>query len=101
MKLILKNKQEIEIANMNNAFSFGNFKDGKGNQLNYDSIITMFAGENESFDAIKEKLADGNDTGFVLAAGKTKRNFPGWKVDTITEDLSDKGSSVAIKLGRI
>ena len=30
MKLVLKNKQEIEIAGMNNSFSFEKFKDGKG-----------------------------------------------------------------------
>ena len=33
MKLVLKNKQEIEIAGMNNSFSFEKFKDGKGNEL--------------------------------------------------------------------
>ena len=32
MKLVLKNKQEIEIAGMNNSFSFEKFKDGKGNE---------------------------------------------------------------------
>ena len=71
MKLVLKNKQEIEIAGMNNSFSFEKFKDGKGNELNYNSV------------------------------GKTKRDFPGWKVDVITEDLSDRGSVITIKLGTI
>ena len=36
MKLVLKNKQEIEIAGMNNSFSFEKFKDGKGNDLSYN-----------------------------------------------------------------
>ena len=49
MKLVLKNKQEIEIAGMNNSFSFEKFKDGKGNELNYNSLITMYVGENETF----------------------------------------------------
>ena len=49
MKLVLKNKQEIEIAGMNNSFSFEKFKDGKGNELNYNSLITMYVGENETY----------------------------------------------------
>ena len=44
MKLVLKNKQEIEIAGMNNSFSFEKFKDGKGNELSYNSLITMYVG---------------------------------------------------------
>ena len=45
MKLVLKNKQEIEIAGMNNSFSFEKFKDGKGNELSYNSLITMYVGD--------------------------------------------------------
>ena len=56
MKLVLKNKQEIEIAGMNNSFSFEKFKDGKGNELNYNSLITMYLGENETFETLKKKL---------------------------------------------
>ena len=101
MKLVLKNKQEIEIAGMNNSFSFEKFKDGKGNELNYNSLITMYVGENETFGSVKKKLSDGNDSEFTLTVGKTKRDFPGWKVDVITEDLSDRGSVITIKLGAI
>ena len=101
MKLVLKNKQEIEIAGMNNSFSFEKFKDGKGNELSYNSLITMYVGENETFESVKKKLSDGNDSEFTLSAGKTKRDFPGWKVDVITEDLSDRGSVITIKLGAI
>ena len=43
----------------------------------------------------------GNDSEFTLTVGKTKRDFPGWKVDVITEDLSDRGSVITIKLGAI
>lgn len=101
MKLVLKNKQEIEIAGMNNSFSFEKFKDGKGNELNYNSLITMYVGENETFESVKKKLSDGNDSELTLSVGKTKRDFPGWKVDVITEDLSDRGSVITIKLGAI
>ena len=101
MKLVLKNKQEIEIAGMNNSFSFEKFKDGKGNELNYNSLITMYVGENETFESVKKKLSDGNDSEFTLSVRKTKRDFSGWKVDVITEDLSDRGSVITIKLGTI
>ena len=73
MKLVLKNKQEIEIAGMNNSFSFEKFKDGKGNELSYNSLITMYVGENETFESVKKKLSDGNDSEFTLTVGKTKR----------------------------
>ena len=101
MKLVLKNKQEIEIAGMNNSFSFEKFKDGKGNELSYNSLVTMYVGENETFESVKKKLSDGNNSEFSLSVGKTKRDFPGWKVDVITEDLSDRGSVITIKLGAI
>ena len=91
MKLVLKNKQEIEIASMNSAYAFENFRDGKGNELNYNSIITLFTGKNESFDSVKAKLADGNN----------KRDFTGWKVESITEDLTDNNETIAIKLGKL
>ena len=93
MKLVLKNKQD--------SFSFEKFKDGKGNELSYNSLITMYVGENETFESVKKKLSDGNDSEFTLTVGKTKRDFPGWKVDVITEDLSDRGSVITIKLGAI
>ena len=70
MKLVLKNKQEIEIAGMNNSFSFEKFKDGKGNELSYNSLITMYVGENETFESVKKKLSDGNDSEFTLTVGK-------------------------------
>ncbi len=101
MKLVLKNKQEIEIASMNSAYAFENFRDGKGNELNYNSIITLFTGKNESFDSVKAKLADGNNTGFVLSYGNNKRDFTGWKVESITEDLTDNSETIAIKLGKL
>lgn len=66
MKLVLKNKQEIEIAGMNNSFSFEKFKDGKGNELNYNSLITMYVGENETFESVKKKLSDGNDVSLFV-----------------------------------
>lgn len=102
MKLILKNKQEIQIDSMNNAFSLEKFKDRNGNELNYDSIITFYASENESFSTVKAKLSeDGNNMDFVLTCGNEKRNFPGWKVEAITEDLSDKHKVITIKLGKM
>nr|DAE69944.1 MAG TPA: hypothetical protein [Caudoviricetes sp.] len=102
MKLILKNKQEIQIESMNNAFSFEKFKDGNGNELNYDSIITFYASENESFSAVKAKISnDGNGTDFILVRGNEKRDFPGWKIEAITEDMSDKNKVIIIKLGKM
>ena len=73
MKLVLKNKQEIEIAGMNNSFSFEKFKDGKGNELNYNSLITMYVGENETFESVKKKLSDGNDSEFTLSVRRNHR----------------------------
>ncbi|MFQ7764197.1 MAG: hypothetical protein ACLRH0_07175 [Blautia wexlerae] len=52
------------------------FKDGKGNELNYNSLITMYVGENETFESVKKKLSDGNDSEFTLSVGKTK-GLPG------------------------
>lgn len=101
MKLILKSKQEIEISSMNNAYAMENFKDGKGNDLNYNSIISFYAGKNESFESIKMKIAGDNTTDFVLFYNNTKRSFPGWKIESIIEDISDDHELVTIKLGRI
>lgn len=101
MKLILKDKQEIQIRNMNNSYSTTGFKDGKGNALNYDRVITLFADQNESFDTIKAKLSAENCIDFILSRGKTKRNFPGWRIEGVTEELSDEHNAIAIRLGKI
>lgn len=99
MKLILKNKQEIQIDSMNNAYSVAGFKNGNGNELNYNSIITFYASKNESFDSVKAKIsAEGNNTDFMLVNGNEKRDFEGWKIDMITEDMSDKNRTITIKL---
>lgn len=102
MKLVLRNKQEIQIDSMNNAFSLEKFKDGNGNELNYDSIITFYVSKNESFSTVKAKLSeDGNNAEFALVCGNERRDFPGWKVEAITEDLSDKNKVISIKLGKM
>lgn len=101
MKLILKDRQEIQISSMNNSYSTTGFKDGKGNALNYDRVITLLASQNESFDSIKAKLSTENCIDFILSYGKTRRDFTGWRIERVTEELSDEHNAIAIRLEKI
>ena len=101
MKLVLKNKQEIQIESMNNAHSLGGFKNKNGNALDYDSIINLYVGQNESFTSVKAKVSEEGNIGFILKRGNEKRDFEGWKIDVITEELSDTSKTIVIKLAKI
>lgn len=98
MKLVLKDKQEIAISFMSNVYSFEPFKDGDGVPLESNSSIALFVNDdNIDFKQIKEKLTSENLTGFKLINDNDyEKTFDGYKISTITEEITDEKHSISI-----
>ena len=95
MKLILKDNTEITVTRMNNTYAYENFVDGMGYDMNKNvsASFTIFDSD-KSFEELKGE----NREGFRLAYGVTEKDFPGMKIESISEDIANDRSIITISM---
>lgn len=94
MKLILKNNAEIEINEMSNRQALQASMDTTVAQVITFHIID--ASEDVTLDGILAQLKDGNTTGFTLNYGDSSRDFTGWEISDLMEDIRENKRMISI-----
>ena len=99
MKLILKDNTEITVTRMNNTYAYENFVVGMGYDMNKNvsASFTIFDSD-KSFEELKTILSGENREGFRLAYGVTEKDFPGMKIESISEDIANDRSIITISM---
>ena len=99
MKLILKDNTEITVTRMNNTYADEKYVDGMGYDMNKNvsASFTIFDSD-KSFEELKTILSGENREGFRLAYGVTEKDFPGMKIESISEDIANDRSIITISM---